>query len=158
VKIADPTGAPLDPAATAVWYSPTYHSPTNGLYTQFCGHGVGFAYRLKDLITPFFVSNLTNADLLDDPNVLFFSYHSVRWTSNGAQQIPTASAAKPSGLSRNRLGTGSPPVDLTFFTCNRSRSFLPVISMPHGFIGSDILVILAKITIATYYFQKGYTR
>jgi hypothetical protein len=108
--VSDPTKGLLDPRATAVWYSPIYHNPLNHGYTQFCGHGFAFAYRLKDLVKGL---SVTNANLLDDPSVVF-SYHSVRWASAGQQRIPTAS--RVAGLQRNRLGTGSPPVDQSSFT------------------------------------------
>lgn len=111
--VADATGGPLDPTQTVVWYSPTFHVPANHGYTQFCGHGFSLAYRLKDLPTPFFLPDQHNADLLDAPSLLL-SYHELRWNSGGAQRVPTASSLP--GLSRNRLGTGSPPVDQPNFT------------------------------------------
>jgi hypothetical protein len=118
LKIADPKhdvsrppGGPLDPDATAIWYSPTFKFPENHGYTNFCGHGFALAYRLLPLSAP--VGAETNADLLGDPTPPFFSYHTLRWDGSGKQRIPTASAASPDGLSRNRLGTG---VDQPVFT------------------------------------------
>lgn len=110
--VNDPTGGPLDRSQTVVWYSPTFHNPQNRGYTQFCGHGFAYAYRLRDLIPPFIGPAVTNADLLDDPLVAP-SYHSVRWNGSAAQKVPTAS--KVPGLSRNRLGPGSPDQNVFSF-------------------------------------------
>jgi hypothetical protein len=116
--VADPTGGPLDLQSTVIWYSPTWHAPKNGSYTQFFVHGFACAYRLKPfqlkLIASFTV--LTNADLLDAPSFPQFGYHGLRFDSSGNQRILTASASIPPGLSRNRIGLGSSPVDKDLFT------------------------------------------
>jgi hypothetical protein len=111
--VSEPTGGPLDRGTVVVWYSPTYHQPNNGAYTQFFGHGFACAYRFKPLSA--LGLTVSNADLLDDP-LIAFSYHSIRWDGSGNQQITSASRAKPPGLSRNRIGTGTPPLDLSVFT------------------------------------------
>jgi hypothetical protein len=112
--VSDPTGGPLDPASTVVWYSPTFHTPQNGGYTQFCVHGFACAYRLKGLSKLGFTEK--NSHLLDDPFPPQFSYHDLRWNGSSKQQIAIASTALPVGLSRNRIGTGSTPVDSGFFS------------------------------------------
>jgi hypothetical protein len=115
--VSDPPAGPLDPNSTVIWYSPMWHAPKNGAYTQFFVHGFACAYRLKPLtLLGGLITAVDNSDLLDSPFPPSFSYHDLRFDSSGNQNVLTASGSAPPGLSRNRIGTGSPPVDKDFFS------------------------------------------
>lgn len=99
---------PLDNGKTAIWYTPCAHAPAPGSLSMFFGHGYALGFLLRHLLPAGLV---TNADLLGTA-VAASTYHTFRWagfSTNPYQRVPTAS--KVPGLSLNRLGVGTPPVD-----------------------------------------------
>jgi hypothetical protein len=131
IKICRPDeddNKPWDHERTGVIYRATAHEVEFGKPSQFCGHGLGLAFHLEELL---FNATITNQDLLG----LGFrplgspvaapgsSYHSFRWATfvlsapNDRrlwQRVPWAGDIP--GLSRNRLGVpsvkGEPPLAL----------------------------------------------